>query len=81
MKRKCKVQFYRDKKGEWRWRHFAANGRITADSGGDGYKRIVNAANGFNVTRDDRCVYVYRGEALPSGLCLCTNELEVETLP
>ena len=29
--------YYKDSKGEWRWRLKAANGRIIADSG-EGYK-------------------------------------------
>ena len=29
--------YYKDQKGEWRWRLKAANGRIIADSG-EGYK-------------------------------------------
>jgi uncharacterized protein YegP (UPF0339 family) len=29
--------FYKDQKGEWRWRLVAANGRILADSG-EGYR-------------------------------------------
>jgi len=29
--------YYKDKKGEWRWRLVASNGRIIADSG-EGYK-------------------------------------------
>ena len=31
--------YYKDKKGEWRWRLKAANGRILADSG-EGYKNL-----------------------------------------
>lgn len=33
-----KRTIYKDKKGEWRWRIKAGNGRIMADSG-EGYKR------------------------------------------
>jgi uncharacterized protein YegP (UPF0339 family) len=29
-------EYYKDKKGEWRWRLVASNGRIIADSG-EGY--------------------------------------------
>ena len=32
-----KFQIYKDKKGEWRWRLVARNGRIVADSA-EGYK-------------------------------------------
>lgn len=34
-----RVQVYRDRKGDWRWRVFARNGRIVAVSG-EGYKRL-----------------------------------------
>ena len=40
-----KVEVYKDRKGEWRWRIKASNGRIMGDSG-EGYasrKRAVNA--------------------------------------
>lgn len=33
-----RIDVYRDKKGEWRWRMVARNGRIIADSG-ESYKR------------------------------------------
>lgn len=33
--------YYKDQKGEWRWRLTAANGRIIADSG-EGYKHEQN---------------------------------------
>jgi uncharacterized protein YegP (UPF0339 family) len=39
------VKFYKDKKGEWRWRAFAANGNIVADCG-EGYKRRADAKAG-----------------------------------
>lgn len=35
-------EIYRDKKGEWRWRLKARNGRCIADSG-EGYKRRGDA--------------------------------------
>ena len=34
-----KFQVYRDKKGEWRWRFIAKNGRIIAVSS-EGYKNM-----------------------------------------
>jgi uncharacterized protein YegP (UPF0339 family) len=37
MKTTLRLQVYRDKKGEWRWR-LVRKGRILADSG-EGYKR------------------------------------------
>lgn len=48
MTRKLKIQFYRDKKREWRWRIRHPNGRITSCSGGDGYKKTTEAVKGFN---------------------------------
>jgi uncharacterized protein YegP (UPF0339 family) len=35
---RCRVQFYRDKRGEYRWRYLAKNGRVLADSG-ESYQR------------------------------------------
>jgi uncharacterized protein YegP (UPF0339 family) len=40
--RRGKVYFYRDRRGEIRWRLVARNGRIVADSG-EGYKRLTAA--------------------------------------
>ena len=40
---KCaKLEIYRDRRGEWRWRLRASNGRILADSG-EGYRRLASA--------------------------------------
>lgn len=36
---------YKDKKGEWRWKLRAKNGKIIADSG-EGYKRRRDCVNG-----------------------------------
>ena len=36
-----KLLGYRDEKGEWRWRLFARNGRIVADSG-ESYSKLGN---------------------------------------
>jgi uncharacterized protein YegP (UPF0339 family) len=36
--------YYKDKKGEWRWRLKAANGQILADSG-EGYMREQECLN------------------------------------
>jgi uncharacterized protein len=41
------VTFYKDKKKEWRWRAFTANGNVVADSG-EGYKRKRDAKKGAN---------------------------------
>lgn len=38
-KRQCRFEMYRDRNREWRWRFRARNGKITASSAGDGYKR------------------------------------------
>lgn len=45
-----KVEVYKDRKGEWRWRVIAPNGRILGDSG-EGYKRRSAAVTGFNLCR------------------------------
>lgn len=37
-----KIRIYKDKRGEWRWRMVARNGRTVADSG-EGYVRRSNA--------------------------------------
>lgn len=37
---------YKDKKGEWRWRYRAVNGRIVAE-GGEGYKKRSDCIDGF----------------------------------
>lgn len=47
MTRKLKIQFYRDKKREWRWR-IKSGSRVLADSG-EGYKRLAKAVHGINV--------------------------------
>lgn len=52
-RRYCYV-VYRDRKGEWRWRLKARNGRIVASSAGDGYKRrgdcvgMIEAIEGYS---------------------------------
>lgn len=38
----ARFQVYQDRKGEWRWRLRARNGRIVADSG-EGYSRRRDA--------------------------------------
>jgi uncharacterized protein YegP (UPF0339 family) len=42
-----KLVFYRDKKGEYRWRTIGANGKVTADSG-EGYKTLRKCCRGFS---------------------------------
>lgn len=42
-----KYEIYKDKKGEWRWRYRAANGRILADSA-EGYVDKRDAYNGID---------------------------------
>lgn len=43
----ARLDVYLDAAGKWRWRHVAANGRITAD-GGQGYVHIESAYKGFD---------------------------------
>ena len=44
--RKGKVEFYKDKKGEYRWRLLASNGRQIAN-GGEGYTSADGCKKGF----------------------------------
>ena len=53
--RKARFHFYQDRSGEWRWRLYAPNNRIVADSG-EGYSRKADAKRAakrviFHVTR------------------------------
>ncbi len=41
-----KVEVYKDRKGEWRWRAVAPNGRIVADSA-EGYKTRAGLERGI----------------------------------
>ncbi|MCP4156337.1 MAG: DUF1508 domain-containing protein [bacterium] len=43
---KGKVEFYKDKKGEFRWRLKASNGQQIAN-GGEGYTTFANCEKGF----------------------------------
>ena len=53
-----KIVYYRDRKGHWRWRAVARNGRIVAESG-EGYKRMRDAVKGVERTFDViRCAHV-----------------------
>jgi uncharacterized protein YegP (UPF0339 family) len=51
MKKRSQVVIYKDRRGEWRWRFQAGNGRIVADSG-EGYRRKAGAVKGFKGLRD-----------------------------
>jgi len=44
-----KVEFYKDRKGQYRWRLIAHNGRTLADSG-EGYVAKAACRKGFNAT-------------------------------
>ncbi|MFC2075562.1 YegP family protein [candidate division KSB1 bacterium] len=44
----CRFEVFRDKKGEYRWRLRARNGRIVADSG-EGYKRKSDCLHGIRL--------------------------------
>ena len=57
-KRKGSVQFYADKKGEFRWNLKSMNGRIVAESG-EGYKTINGCLKGFKAL---------------TGICACVSE-------
>ena len=43
--RKGKIEFYKDNKGEYRWRLKAPNGQQIAN-GGEGYTTLENCKNG-----------------------------------
>ncbi len=44
-----KFEYYKDAKGEWRWRLKASNGRIVAS--GEGYKTRAGVLNGIAAHR------------------------------
>jgi len=50
IKRDGKIQFYKDKRGKWRWRVKARNGRILGDSG-QGYASRRGAIEGLELLR------------------------------
>jgi uncharacterized protein YegP (UPF0339 family) len=43
--------YYKDAKGEWRWRLKASNGRVLADSG-EGYKNEQDCLEGIKLVKD-----------------------------
>lgn len=49
MKRQPKLEFYQDRKNQWRWRAIALNGRIVADSA-EGYHRLADCERGAGIT-------------------------------
>ena len=64
--RKCTVDFFADSKepdAEIRWRLYAPNGRIIADSG-EGYLRLKACKNAF----DKMCAYLINGHVDKIGL-------------
>lgn len=46
---KAGPEFYRDASGQHRWRIWAANGRVLAESG-EGYRRKTDAVRGLRAT-------------------------------
>lgn len=50
--RKGKVEFFKDKKGEYRWRLKASNGQIIADSG-EGYSSYDGCKHGFESVKSN----------------------------
>jgi uncharacterized protein len=50
-KRKMEFSIYRDNASEWRWRLYAANGKIMADSA-EGYKNRKDCFNSLNSILD-----------------------------
>ncbi len=49
--RKGKVEFYKDKSGEFRWRLKASNGQVIA-TGGEGYTSEAGCKNGFESVKN-----------------------------
>lgn len=45
-------EVYKDRRGEWRWRLVAENGRIVADSA-EGYTRPEDAERSVNAIKND----------------------------
>lgn len=46
-------QVYKDRRGQWRWRLRADNGKIIATSGGDGYKNLQDCMDMVGVLRSN----------------------------
>jgi uncharacterized protein YegP (UPF0339 family) len=49
--------YYQDKKGEWRWRLKASNGRIFADLG-EGYKNLKDCLDDIARVKDSKSARV-----------------------
>lgn len=58
------VQFYKDRRGQYRWRAVARNGRIVATSGGDGYHNFQDALDGAKAAAE--CLFMTFGSD-PTG--------------
>ncbi len=52
-------EYYKDNKGEWRWRLKAANGRIIADSA-EGYVSETECKNDIERVKDSKNAPVVR---------------------
>ena len=61
-KRNPRVQFYKDAKGEYRWRLRAANNKIIAESG-EGYKTLAGVKRALDTVVDAFDYFVMEGEA------------------
>ena len=49
--REAKIQYYRDRRGKWRWRFVAGNGEIVAVSS-QGYVRKADAIAGLDLLEE-----------------------------
>lgn len=58
---------YSDKRGEWRWRLLAENGRIIADSA-EGYNERHSAIQGVQLVRDNALAAVIIVEGPGGGV-------------
>ena len=47
----CRIELYKDRKKEWRWRLFSANNKIIACSG-EGYKRKGSMRKSLSIVRE-----------------------------
>jgi uncharacterized protein YegP (UPF0339 family) len=77
----CHFHYYKDSKGEWRWRLKASNGRILADSG-QGYSSGHECLEDIKRVKGSADAPVKKDETtcLTSGV-RCTQQGEAERFP
>ena len=52
--------YYKDKDGKWRWRLRAANQKIIATSGGDGYENEQDCLHGIELVKSSKDAPVHK---------------------